>query len=86
MTAQTAGERLAIALEAAVFRGDRVPCAGREEWVSEDVDERAEAARACRPCPVTALCAAAADEHREKFGVWAGVDRTPRPRRREGAA
>ena len=86
MTAQTAGERLASALEAADDRGDTVPCAGRAEWISEDVDERAEAARACRPCPVTALCAAAADEHREKFGVWAGVDRTPRPRRREGAA
>jgi len=33
---------------------------------------------ACRPCPVSSLCAAAADEHGEKFGVWAGIDRGPK--------
>jgi hypothetical protein len=81
MSAQTASERLSLALEAATHRGDRVPCAGREEWVSEDHDDRAEAAIACRPCPVTSLCAAAADENREVWGVWAGVDRSTRSRK-----
>lgn len=79
MSAQTAGERLSVALEAAQDRGDRVPCAGRGEWVSESAQDRAEAVAACRPCPVTSLCAAAADENGEKWRVWAGVDRGHRP-------
>jgi hypothetical protein len=74
MSAQTARERLADALEAATHRGDRVPCSGREEWISEDLDERREAAQACRPCPVSSLCHEAALEERPSWTVRAGVD------------
>lgn len=64
MSAQTARERLGDALQAAEDRGDLVPCAGRVEWISEDHGDRLEAVDACRPCPVSALCHAAALEVR----------------------
>ena len=45
-------------------------------WCSDDADDRAQAARWCTGCSVLAECAAAADERGERFGTWAGVDRT----------
>lgn len=65
-------ERLGMAV------GDgRTPfCDGRDEWLSEDADERAEAAEACHHCPVLTACADAARELRPTFGVWAGRDLT----------
>ncbi|WP_425607102.1 WhiB family transcriptional regulator [Ornithinimicrobium faecis] len=54
------------------------PCRGLNAWTSEDAAERAVAARACQGCEVLALCGAAAGSTRERYGVYAGVDRTPR--------
>jgi len=75
----------AAALSAALARLNEderfTPCAlGGPDgiWTSEDADERAAAVLLCWPCPVLAECGAAAVEGRERFGVWAGRDRTPR--------
>lgn len=60
----------------------RTPCQtepGRDYWLSEDRDERQMAAGWCEPCPVFDLCGQAADIRGERFGVWAAVDRSPRP-------
>lgn len=84
MTAQTASERLREALADAEHRGDSVPCAGRDEWISEDHAERVEAARACTGCAVLSLCDAAAREERPSWTVRAGIDwgdRAQRPKR-----
>jgi hypothetical protein len=55
------------------------PCAGSDGWTSEDRDERALAARCCAGCPLFDPCRVLADELKVTFGVWAGVDRGPRP-------
>ena len=91
MSAQTAAERLREALADAEHRGDSVPCRrGDDAWLSEDLDDRREAARRCLGCCVMALCHAAAVEERPSWTVRAGVDwgdRAQRPKRtREGAA
>ncbi len=55
------------------------PCtADPPSWFADDPEVRAEAARACRRCPVIAECAAFAAANKETFGVWAGQDRTGR--------
>lgn len=71
-----------------VEQGTLPPCADRSgAWTSDDRDERALAARLCRPCPILTECGAAADSTKERFGVWAGVDRTqPTSNKRKGAA
>ena len=71
----TRGEALALSIATALESGQRIPCAGSSEWLSENRDERAEAALSCTGCPAFAPCRAAG--HREAFGVWAGIDRTP---------
>lgn len=55
------------------------PCRGRSDWTDDDRDVRAEAAAACQHCPVTALCGTYAHAADERFGVWAGRDRTTSP-------
>jgi hypothetical protein len=76
----TAAEALTRALVELVDRGERTPCQGRrrDRWTSDCADDRAWAASVCRSlaCPLLTQCRAAADEGKEKFGVWAGVDRT----------
>lgn len=58
------------------------PCVGSSSWVSEDHDERAMAARLClTSCPIVPECHAAAEAAGERFGVWAGVDRSNKPTR-----
>lgn len=79
-------DRLALALAGLLAEGERPPCCGSGAWVSEDRDERAVAARLCARCSLIAECAAAADSTKERFGVWAGVDRTQPAGRRKGAA
>ncbi|HOA57786.1 MAG TPA: WhiB family transcriptional regulator [Dermatophilaceae bacterium] len=81
-------DRLAFALARLLANGSRPPCAdGSGAWTSDDRDERALAARLCRPCPILTECGAAADSTKERFGVWAGVDRTqPTSSKRKGAA
>lgn len=56
----------------------RTPCCGSDAWTSEDPAARASAVLACRACPLTEACRAAADSTHERFGVWAGEDRSPR--------
>ena len=81
-------DRLAFALARLLANGSRPPCAdGSGAWTSDDRDERALAARLCRPWPILTECGAAADSTKERFGVWAGVDRTqPTSSKRKGAA
>ena len=79
----TATEVLTLALLNLEEHGQLTPCAGSDSWISEDHTERAWAARVCVAvrCVVFDECAAAADENRETWGVWAGVDRHPQPRK-----
>jgi len=81
----TAPEVLASALLELGERGRATPCHGADEWTSDHAEDRALAARWCDGCPVLVECAAAADEHDERFGVSAGADRTPPPNRRRTA-
>jgi len=79
-------DRLAFALARVLAIGSRPPCGdGSGAWVSDDRDERAMAARLCARCPLIVECAEAADSTKERFGVWAGVDRTqPASNKRKG--
>jgi len=76
----TAADALDRALVSQAARGWRPACSDPNDrrWLSEHKAERDEAARLCTGCAVLAECAAAADEQRETFGVWGGVDRTRR--------
>lgn len=59
------------------------PCeADPEAFTSDDRHEREEAAEACAHCPLLAPCGAYAELADEGWHVWAGVDRTPRPKPR----
>ena len=49
-------------------------------WLSEWASQRAEAVLRCDGCLVLTECANAANEHDERWGVWAGRDRTRRPK------
>jgi len=57
------------------------PCSGPGNtiWTSEELSERREAEALCVGCPVVTECGQYADTGKEKFGVWGGQDRTPRP-------
>lgn len=50
-------------------------------WTSEQVEDRQDAVHRCGPCPAFTACAGYAEAAKEPHGVWAGVDRTPRPGR-----
>lgn len=77
-----AEERLAQKLADLAEDGVLPVCsADPDAWFAETPAERAEAAAECDGCVVFDLCAAAAAEIRPRFGVWAGRDTTPRPRR-----
>ena len=78
----TAVERLTASLADLETAGESWPCRGRDEWISEDRNERAMAAELCAGCPVLTLCADMAAETNTKFGVYAGRDLTPTPRRK----
>lgn len=75
----TASDGLTRALIAVAASGGSVPCGeygGHLMWTSDDSDERALAASWCTGCPVFSACGEAADANDERFGVWAGVDRS----------
>ena len=78
----TAHEQLALALADAIAQGHEIPCGTSDGWLSDDADQRAEAAQACRHCPVIDLCADAGASTSERFGVWGGIDRTPTKQRK----
>lgn len=65
-------------LQTSVMEASDVPCCGAhgDLWTSEAAEEREAAAYRCTGCPVTVACGNYATAAREKFGVWAGIDRT----------
>jgi len=67
-----------LRLQAELSDADSVPCRGQNSrlWTSEQPEERAAAAYRCAPCPAIASCGDYAEVARERFGVWAGRDRT----------
>lgn len=67
------------ALHEALDAAGPVACRGvsSDLWTSERADDRQAAAYRCAGCPVIVPCAAYSAAAREKFGTWAGVDRTP---------
>lgn len=73
----SAHQDLIEGLRDALGAGLRVPCSEGEGWVSDIPAQRAVAALLCGGFPVPGECGAAADETGERFGVWAGVDRSP---------
>jgi len=83
----TAAEQLTRAMVSLAAHGRRPRCGepgGPEMWLSDDADDRAQAATWCTGCSVLVECGAAADEHGERFGVFGGTDRTvvtPKPKR-----
>lgn len=84
-TRQQAAERLLTATDTAIRAGLTLPCTGvrgGDPWLSDDENQRAEAATACRSCPVLDECRAYAQAHRTTFGVYGGRDFTPKPRTR----
>lgn len=81
----TATEVLTHALARLELAGRTWPCRNRPEWLSDSAEDRAEAAEACQPCPALTECAAAAQEAREKWHVWGGVDFAAKPKRRKTA-
>lgn len=85
MKAQGPAE-LALAVVLAELADARiaVPCSldlETDQWFAETPAERAEAATECDGCAAFTECAGAAAEIRPRFGVWAGRDWSPRPRR-----
>ena len=84
----TAQEILSRALVSLLNRGAAPPCRADKAtlncWTSDDPDERQWAAWRCAPCTILDACHAAADESGERWGVWAGVDRTPPKQIRPG--
>ena len=77
----TARMRLQQALDEALALGLIVPCLGRAEWISDRLADRTGVALECSPCPALTECAAHADELRPTWGVWAGHDRSPQPKK-----
>ncbi len=75
-----AAEVLGRALLELAERHLTTPCQGRhrDRWTSDDATQRAWAAAVCvgLSCQLLEECGLAADEQGERFGVWAGVDRT----------
>lgn len=74
----TAAHDLDDALLRMAEHGETPPCFGLDGFTSDDPLERRIAAPICQTCPIQQQCQAAAEERDEKFGVWAGRDRTPR--------
>lgn len=74
-----ADERLTLALLDLAAEGRRPPCGepgAADLFLSDDSETRLSVAGHCHGCPILAECEAAAVENRERFGVWAGVDRS----------
>ena len=83
--AAKASERLTRALLELGAQGLRTHCSnpGKEHlWLSDVAAERALAAQLCGGCLVIGPCLEAARANRERFGVFGGVDMTPRPHKK----
>lgn len=83
MPIKAAALPLWMKLQLAVLEASDVPCCGPHGalWTSEVAEEREAATYRCTGCPVITACSNYASMAREKFGVWAGVDRTKPPQR-----
>lgn len=84
MNAAQATEALTMALIQLADQGRRPRCSDpgdRELWFSDHQAERDQAAHLCKGCPVLDACHDAAEANREKHGVWAGVERSPKRKR-----
>lgn len=58
------------------------PCLGLGElFMSDDPHQRRKVAPLCLTCPVLIECRLEADTNDERFGVWAGADRSTRTHR-----
>ncbi len=90
---QDALNRLLGATDTAIRAGQTLPCLDTRElvtavtsssdpnpWLSDDPDDRADAAQACRGCPVATECLTYAHVHRTTFGVYGGRDFTIKAR------
>jgi hypothetical protein len=78
--AREAQARLTRALLDLASPGLRTHCSQPEIhswWLSDSQQEREVAAKLCRGCPVLRECAEVG--RYERFGVFGGMDRTPRP-------
>lgn len=78
---EIASERLTKALIDLAAAGLRTHCSDPEThhlWLSEYPEERAQAAKLCEGCPVLIECWTASVARDERWGVWAGIDRSPR--------
>lgn len=62
--------------------GWATPCAGRDEWTSDDPEDREYAAHGCARCPIQAECRAAGQKY-DEFGVWGGECRRIRRTKEE---
>jgi hypothetical protein len=81
LAAARASERLVTAIADAASRGLTYTCSDPSIghlWLSEDADERAQAAKLCIGCVIQAECWSVAHARRERFGTWGGHDFTPR--------
>jgi hypothetical protein len=82
-----ANDQLTKALINAAARGIRPRCGDFEVshyWLSEYEGERALAASWCTGCAVFAECGEVGQHQR--FGTWAGIDRTVKPGRKKSEA
>jgi hypothetical protein len=80
----TATAKLNTALLALAVQGNRPRCSDpvdHQLWTSEDQRDRNLAAAWCSGCEVLKLCADAAAERDERWGVWGGRDYSIRPGR-----
>jgi hypothetical protein len=82
IAAAAASDRLTKALGDLAHQGIFPHCGDPSTgwmWLSDDADDRARAVKWCRGCPIFAECGEAASAQRERWGVWAGEDRTRQP-------
>lgn len=63
---------------------DDAACHGHDTWFWFDQYTVAYAQAICRSCPVARVCLREALDRGEQYGVWGGVDLTPRAGRRVG--
>jgi Transcription factor WhiB len=80
IAAARASERLTQSLINLAARGLHTHCSYPETsylWLSEHPAERADATQLCHGCPVIMECWAASVARDERWGVWAGIDRSP---------
>lgn len=80
---------LEVLVRAVYAAGDAVPCRrDPEAWTGDNPEPgvREGAAHLCQRCPALAECDDYATTARERWGVWAGVDRTPAHKASDDAA